>query len=63
MGIHVDVNLTRATYIVADQVHPFMSTALSVASGLSQQDNAPCHTAQMVWEWFEECDEEFKVLP
>lgn len=31
-------------------------------SGLFQQ-NAPCHTAYIVQEQFEEDDEEFKVLP
>ncbi|MCI4386854.1 hypothetical protein PGIGA_G00067410 [Pangasianodon gigas] len=29
---------------------------------LFQQDNAPCHTAKIVQEWFEEHDKEFKVL-
>ncbi|KAJ8276573.1 hypothetical protein COCON_G00083250, partial [Conger conger] len=64
-GIHVDVNLTHATYlnIVADQVHPFMATVFPDGSGLFQQDNAPCHTAHIVQEWFEEHEEEFKVLP
>ena len=42
-GIHVDVTLTRTTYlnIVADQVHPFMATVFPDGSGLFQQDNAP----------------------
>ena len=63
-GIHVDVTLTRTTYlnIVADQVHPFMATVFPDGSGLFQQDNAPCHTAKIVQEWFEEHDKEFKVL-
>jgi len=30
--------------------------------GLFQQDNAPCHTAHIVREWFEEHDKELKVL-
>jgi len=51
-AIHVDVTLTRTTYltIVADQVHPFMETAFPNGSGLFQQDNAACHTAKMVQE-------------
>ena len=42
-GIHVDVTLTRTTYlnIVADQVHPFMAMVFPDGSGLFQQDNAP----------------------
>jgi len=40
-----------------------MSTLFPDGSGLFQQDNAPCHTAHIVQEWFEEYDEEFKVLP
>ncbi|MCJ8743381.1 hypothetical protein PDJAM_G00093370 [Pangasius djambal] len=63
-GIHVDVTLTRPTYLntVADQVHLFMATVFPNGSGLFQQDNAPCLTAKIVQEWFEEHDKEFKVL-
>jgi len=32
-------------------------------SGLFRQDKAPCHTTNIVQEWFEEHDEVFKVLP
>uniref|UniRef100_A0A673GED7 Tc1-like transposase DDE domain-containing protein n=1 Tax=Sinocyclocheilus rhinocerous TaxID=307959 RepID=A0A673GED7_9TELE len=32
-------------------------------SVLFQQDNARCHAAEMIQEWFEKHDEEFKVLP
>ena len=57
-AIHVNVNLIRVTYlnIVADQVHPFMARVFPDGSGLFQQDNAPCHTAHIVREWFEEHD-------
>ncbi|MCI4382560.1 hypothetical protein PGIGA_G00016250 [Pangasianodon gigas] len=60
-GIHVDVTLTRTTYlnIIAD---PFMATVFPNGSSLFQQDNVPCHTAKIVQEWFEERDKEFKVL-
>ncbi|KAJ7320342.1 hypothetical protein JRQ81_019853 [Phrynocephalus forsythii] len=32
-------------------------------SGLFPQENAPCHTAKIVWEWFEEHVKESMVLP
>ena len=64
-AIHVDINLTRVTdlSIVADQVHPFMAMVIPDGRGLFQQDNAPCHTALIVREWFEEHDEVSTVLP
>ena len=64
-AIHVDVNLTGVTdlNIIADQVHPFMAMVFLDGSGLLRQDNAPCHTAHIVREWFEELDEVFTVLP
>lgn len=43
---------------VADQEHPCTLDS----SGLFEQDNAPCHTAKMVQEWFEEHNNEFEVL-
>ncbi|MCI4395292.1 hypothetical protein PGIGA_G00178730 [Pangasianodon gigas] len=63
-GIHVDVTLTCTTYlnIVADQVYPFMVTEFPNGSGLFHQDNAPCHTAKIVQEWFEEHDKELKIF-
>ena len=65
LGIHVDVNLTRATNlnIIADKVHPFMAMVFPNGSGLFQKDKASCHTAQIVREWFEKHVETFKVLP
>ncbi len=63
-GIHVDVTLTRTTYlnIVADQVHPFMTMVFPDGSSVFQQNNAPCHMAEIVQKWFEEHDKEFKLL-
>uniref|UniRef100_A0AAY5KFW1 Tc1-like transposase DDE domain-containing protein n=1 Tax=Esox lucius TaxID=8010 RepID=A0AAY5KFW1_ESOLU len=63
-AIHVDVTLTRTTYlsIVADHVHPFMATVFRHGIGLFQQDNAPGHEAKMVQEWFGEHKNKFKVL-
>ena len=64
-AIHVDVPLTRSSYlsIVADHVPPSMETVFPDGSGLFQQDNVICLTAKIVQEWFEEQDKEFKVLP
>jgi hypothetical protein len=39
-----------------------MTMVFPGGSDLSQQDKAPFHTAPIVQEWFEEHDEEFKVL-
>ncbi|KAK3549732.1 hypothetical protein QTP86_007743 [Hemibagrus guttatus] len=63
-AIHVDASLTRTTYlsIAADHVHPFMETLFPDGCGLFQQDNAPCHKANMVQEWFDEHNNEFEVL-
>ena len=42
-AIHVEVTLTRSTYlsIVADHLHPFTETVFPDYCGLFQQDNAP----------------------
>ncbi|KAK3515693.1 hypothetical protein QTP70_028532 [Hemibagrus guttatus] len=63
-AIHVDVTLTCTTYLstAADHVHPFMETVFPDGCGLFQQDNAPCHKAKMVQEWFDEHNNEFEVL-
>ncbi|KAK3519768.1 hypothetical protein QTP70_003892 [Hemibagrus guttatus] len=63
-AIHVDVTLTRSTYlsIVADHVHPFMETLFPDGCGLFQQDNALCHKAEMVQEWFDDHNNQFEVL-
>lgn len=52
LGIRVEITLTPTTSlnIVADLVHPFMATVLPNGSGILQQDNAPCHTVNIVQE-------------
>ncbi len=53
-GIHVTSTCTTYLNTVADQVLPFMARIFPDGSGLFQQNNAPCHTAKIVQEWFEE---------
>ncbi len=48
--------------IVADHVHPFMTTVYPSSDGYFQQDNAPCHKAQIISDWFLEHDNEFTLL-
>ncbi|KAK3519048.1 hypothetical protein QTP70_016372 [Hemibagrus guttatus] len=62
-AVHVDVTLTRSTYlsIVADHVHSFMETLFPDGCVLYQQDNAPCHKAEMVQEWFDDHNNQFEV--
>ncbi len=48
--------------IVSDHVHPFMTTVYPYSDGYFQQDNAPCHKAQIISDWFLEHDNEFTLL-
>ncbi len=48
--------------IVADHVHPFMTTVYPSSDGYFQRDNAPCHKAQIISDWFLEHDNEFTLL-
>ncbi len=48
--------------IVADHVHPFMTTVYPSSDGYFQQDNAPCHKAQIISDWFLEHGNEFTLL-
>ncbi len=56
------LNTTAYPSIVADHVHPFMTTVFRSSDGYIQQDNAPCHKAQIISDWFLECDNEFTLL-
>ena len=62
-AIHVDVSLTRTTYlsIIAHHVHPFMDSVFPDGCGLFQQDNVPCHKAKIAQDWFEEHKNEVLV--
>ena len=60
----VQGTMTAETYrtLVADHVHPFMTTMFPNGSGIFQQDNAPCHKARSVMEWFEEHSGELQLM-
>jgi len=48
--------------IVSDHVHPFMATMYPSSGSYFQQDNAPCHKARIISNWFLEHDNVFTVL-
>ncbi len=56
------INTTAYLSIVADHDHPFMTTVYTSSDGYFQQDNASCHKAQIISEWFLEHDNEFTLL-
>ncbi len=59
--ISIEHRLNATTYlnIVADHVHPLMTTVYRSSDGYFQQDNAQCHKAQIISDWFLEHDNEF----
>ncbi len=56
------LNVTVYLSIVADHVHPFMTTVYTSSDEYFQQDNAPCHKAQIISDWFLEHDNVFTLL-
>ncbi len=48
------LNTTAYLSIVADHVHPFMTTVYPSSDGYFQQDNAPWHKAQIISDWFQD---------
>ncbi len=56
------LNATAYLNFVADHVHPFMTTVYPSSDNYFQQDNAPCHKAQIISDWFLEHDNEFTLL-
>ncbi len=56
------LNTTAYLSIVADHVHAFMTTVYPSSDDYFQQDNAPCHAAQIISDWFLEHDNEFTLL-
>ncbi|GBM26547.1 Transposable element Tc1 transposase [Araneus ventricosus] len=57
----VDQTMKAANYlnIIAD---PYMAFVFPTGNGIFQQDNAPCHKARIVLEWFEEHTYEFHLM-
>jgi len=56
------LNTTAYLSIVADHVHPFMTTVYLSSDGYIQQDTAPCHKAQIISDSFLEHDNDFTLL-
>ncbi|MDF4294910.1 hypothetical protein P3465_23635, partial [Vibrio parahaemolyticus] len=56
------LNTTAYLSIVAERVHPFMTTVYPSSDGYFQQDNAPCHKAQIISDWSLEHDNDFTIL-
>jgi len=54
--IEHNLNATAYLSIVADHVHPLMTTVHPSSDDYFQQDNAPCHQAQIISEGFLEHD-------
>ncbi len=50
------LNATAYLSIVAGHVHPFMNTVYPSSDGYFQQDNASCHKAPIISDWFLEHD-------
>ncbi|GBM87441.1 Transposable element Tc1 transposase [Araneus ventricosus] len=48
--------------IIADQLHSYMAFVFPTGKGIFQQDNALCHKARIVLEWFEEHTDEFHLM-
>ncbi len=56
------LNATVYLSIVADHVHPFMTTVHPSSDGYFQQDNEQFHKAQIISDWFLEHDNKFTIL-
>ncbi len=56
------LNATDYLSIVADHIHPFITTVYPSSDGYFQQDNASCHKAQIISDSFLEHDNELILL-
>lgn len=55
-------SLGPAIYQFLTSTDTRVETVFSYSSGLFQQDNASCHAVNMLQQWFEEHNQEFKVV-
>ncbi len=55
-------NTTVYLSIFAVHLHPFMTAVYTSSDEYFQQDNAACHQAQIISDWFLEHDNEFTLL-
>ncbi|GBM07954.1 Transposable element Tc1 transposase [Araneus ventricosus] len=60
----VEQAMKAANYLnnITDQLHPYMAFVFPTRNGIFHQDNAPCHKARIVLEWFEEHTDEFHLM-
>ncbi|GFT08011.1 transposable element Tcb1 transposase [Trichonephila clavipes] len=56
------MNSTGYLKVIANQLHPYMASVSPAVNGMFQQDNAQCHKAKIVLEWFQEHDVEFQLM-
>ncbi|GBN93215.1 hypothetical protein AVEN_133252-1 [Araneus ventricosus] len=57
----VEQTMKDANYLNS-QLHPYMAFVFPTGNGIFQQDNAPCHKARIVLEWFEEHTDAFHLM-
>ncbi len=60
--VPIEHSLNATAYLSIGADHPFMTTVYTSSDGYFQQDNAPCHKAQIISDWFLEHDNEFTLL-
>ncbi len=61
--VTIEHRLNTTDYLsIVDHVHPFMTTVYQSSDDYFQQDNAPCHKAQIISDWFLEHENEFTLF-
>ncbi len=61
--VPIEHRLNTTAYLsIVEHVHLFMTTVYQSSDGYFQQDNSPCHKAQIISDWFLEHDNEFTLL-